>query len=182
MGRKEKEKTALLRRIVLRQREQLKARNAENRELRDIIKAVQVLQISNKRASEGIDLLLQRANDDKHEPRPPESSIFSPPMGVLPLKTTLADGTSARVLHSREKSTVSSSAGTTSTSSSVSVNPKELRKRVHNLEGKMKAMLKTMKDNEDLDVLNHAVKHDVRHDSGYESMKLSDSPRSSVAL
>lgn len=175
VGRKEKRKRAVLRRIVLSQREQLKARNAENLKLKDIMKKVQVLQISNKQASEEMvqrntiaNMVLQRAIDGEQGHITAESSRLSPPKGVLPSRRTPAAGTPAGASHSREKSTVSSSAGTTTTSSSVSSNPKELKERIGHLEGKMKAILKTMKK--------------AKHDSGYGSLKLGESPRGSASF
>lgn len=155
VGRKENEKRAILRRIVLRQREKLKVRNAENAEMRDIIKAVHALQVSHKRTSEVVELLLQLAIDDKQGHSRPGNSTS--PKRVLPSRTAPAGAS-----HSRQKSTVSSSAGTTTTSSSVTVNSKELKKRTGDLEGRIKAMaskLRTMKDIRDLN-------HDARHDSG----------------
>jgi hypothetical protein len=169
VGRKEKEKRAILRGTVLRQREKLKARNAENAELREIIKTVRTLQVSQKRTSEAVELLLQHAIDNKQVSNEPGNS--TPPKRMLPSRTAPTS-----VSHNRQKSTVSSSAETTTTASSVTADPKELKKRAGDLKCKMKAILKTMKDNRDSipharhdsEIINHDVRHDLELVNGEE--------------
>jgi hypothetical protein len=165
---KQKEETAMLRKLVQKQNEQLKARNAENLEMRDIIKKFKEIQISNKQQIERIvqntlaDKLLQQAVDGRTTHSVPESSVYYPPSPnhVLLSKSTLVDGSfkpPASASHSRNKSTVSSSAGTTTTTSSQAGNLKEVSRQIDDINSKMKSILKSLKENK-------SITHDVKHD------------------
>jgi hypothetical protein len=173
---KQKEETAMLRKLVQKQNEQLKARNAENLEMRDIIKKFKEIQISNKQQIERIvqnntlaDKLLQQAVDGRTTQSVPESSVYYPPSPnhALLSKSTLVGGSfrpPASASHSRNKSTVSSSAGTTTTTSSQAGNLKEVSRQIDDINSKMKSILKSLKENK-------SITHDVKHDETKTTLK-----------
>lgn len=174
--------------------EKAEAVAAENLELRAIIKAVQVLHISVKRSSEKIvrnnsraNELLRRVTDDgvdgQRQVNRTTDTVSRPNQAVLSETTRPAKSKGSS--HTRDKSAVSSSESTSApsitTSTSTYVCPRELRKRVHHLEDKMKGLLTTMKENGEGSLSgSQGLKHDVKHDSqdsGYGSLRLGESPR-----
>jgi hypothetical protein len=173
---KEKEETAMLRKIVQKQNEQLKARDAENLEMRDIIKKFKEIQISNRQQIERIaqnntlaEKLFQLVVDDRTTHSVPESSICypPPPNHALPSKSTSVDGSfraPASTSHSRNKSTVSSSAGTTTTTSSQAGNLKEVSRQIDDINSKMKSILKSLRENK-------SITHDAKHDETKTTLK-----------
>ena len=205
LGLNEKDEIVMLQSLVQEQREQLRVRDVENLELRDTIKQLQALQISNTLQIERIDQnnkradqLLQKAiecglTQNLATKFPLGPSLCSPPKPNLSSKAVSGNGAykvSSSVSHSRNKSTVSSSAGTATTSSSAAGNPKEVRRRIGELEGKVKSILKTLKGNQNtshgarLDEMKpklRAAKENedfINRDSG---IVMGDSPRTSLA-
>ena len=204
LGLNEKDEIVMLQSLVQEQREQLRVRDVENLELRDTIKQLQALQISNTLQIERIDQNNKRADQllQKIECGPTQNlatkfplgpSLCSPSKPNLSSKAVSGNGAykvSSSVSHSRNKSTVSSSAGTATTSSSAAGNPKEVRRRIGELEGKVKSILKTLKGNQNtshgarLDEMKpklRAAKENEDFTNRDSGIVMGDSPRTSLA-
>ncbi len=166
----------ILRRIVQEQNEQLRARDSENFEMKNIIKKFLEIQISNKKHIDRIaqnnsfaNELLRQAIDGRATHDHPESRAFSQPNHALPAKPDPGDSSSkapAGTSHSRNKSTVSSSAGTTTTTSSPAGNLKEVSRQIDDLNSKIKSILKSLKENKN-------TTNDTKHDEMRTTMRMS---------
>jgi hypothetical protein len=168
-----------------------------------MMKSFQALHVNIKQASERIvqsnakaERLLRLVKDDtrgdQRGEHTGESHTYSAFPQQHPPRSTPDVREPAVASHSRQKSNVSSSAGTAttaSTSSSTSVSTKELKRRIRHLEGKMRDMKRGMNETKDVNdlvfiprqSLKHDVSRDIKHDSGYGSVKFGESPRASAA-
>lgn len=164
------------RKIAQEQGEQLRARDAENFEMKNIIKKFLEIQISNKKHIDRIaqnnslaNELLRQAIDGRATHDEPESRAFSQPNHAQPAKPDPGDSLSkapASTTHTRNKSTVSSSAGTTTTTSSPAGNLKEVSRQIDDLNSKIKSILKSLKENK-------SNTHDTKHDEMRSTLRMS---------